>query len=98
MRRRPITPAFPAYRSSVPAPDPLADGPFRWLQRADGTVVILYHEAPVTLLRGQRAQRFLDRAAAADDAGLQQLMARSTGNFKRGNERDAKRHGRQGRP
>lgn len=75
----------------MPEPDPLADRPFRWLQRADGTVVILYHEAPVTLLRGQRAQRFLDRASAVEDAALQQLMARATGNFKRGNERAGKR-------
>ncbi|MCV0402899.1 MAG: hypothetical protein K5924_04200 [Chloroflexi bacterium] len=75
----------------MPEPDPPADRPFRWLQRADGTVVILYHEAPVTLLRGQRAQQFLDRASAADDGALQQLMARATGNFKRGNERVGKR-------
>lgn len=94
MRRQANAPAFGTYRSSVPTPDPLAHQPFRWTQRADGTVVILYHEAPVTVLRGQRAQRFLDRAATADAEALQQLMARATGNFKRGNERDAKRRNR----
>ncbi len=72
-------------------PDPLAERPFSWQSRADGTIVILYHDAPVTLLRGQRALRFRDRVAAADPAMAQQVMARATGNFKRGNERDGKR-------
>lgn len=78
----------------MPAPDPLGDRPFRWVQRADGTVVILYHDAPVTVLRGQRAARFTERAASADDPAVQQLMARATGNFRRGNEREGKRRGR----
>lgn len=72
-------------------PDPLADGPFSWLTRADGVIVIRYHEAPVTLLRGRTAERFATRIAFADDAAAQQLMARATGNFKRGNEREGKR-------
>jgi hypothetical protein len=73
----------------VPGPDPLADEPFSYFTRADGTIVIRYHGAPVTLLRGKAADRFTARLAAADAAGAQQLMARATGNFKRGNERRA---------
>jgi hypothetical protein len=69
----------------------LADEPFSWAARADGTVIISYRSAPVTALRGQRAARFLDRVAAVDAGGAQQLMARATGNFKRGNERHAGR-------
>ena len=68
-------------------PDPLADEPFSYVARADGSIVVRYHEAPVTLLRGRTAERFVDRIASADAAGAQQLMARVTGNFKRGNER-----------
>ncbi|MGQ0607295.1 MAG: hypothetical protein ACT4OQ_02355 [Chloroflexota bacterium] len=75
----------------MPHPDPLADEPFSWLTRADGAIVIRYHEAPVTLLRGRSAERFATRMASADDAAAQQLMARATGNFKRGNERAARR-------
>ncbi|MCA1568942.1 MAG: hypothetical protein LC798_01215 [Chloroflexi bacterium] len=71
--------------------DPLADEPFSWRTRADGAIVIQYHGAPVTLLRGRVAERFATRIASADDAAAQQLMARATGNFKRGNERDASR-------
>jgi hypothetical protein len=73
----------------MPGPDPLADEPFSYLTRADGTVVIRYHGAPVTLLRGKAADRFTTRLGASDSAGAQQLMARATGNFKRGNERRA---------
>jgi hypothetical protein len=43
----------------------------------------------VTILRGRAARQFLLKAAVASDAGQQQLMARVTGNYKRGNERRA---------
>ena len=69
------------------APDPLADQPFSHFTRADGTVVISYRTAPVTYLRGRAAARFAARIAGADASAAQQLMARATGNFKRGNGR-----------
>ncbi len=65
------------------APDPLKDEPFSYVSRADGSIVIRYHTAPVTLLRGKAAARFMTRMADADAAAAQQLMARATGNFKR---------------
>ncbi len=68
-------------------PEPLSDEPFSFLARADGSIVIRYRSAPVTLLRGKAAARFATRVEDADAAGAQQLMARATGNFKRGNER-----------
>jgi hypothetical protein len=71
----------------VAAPHPSSEGPFSYATRADGTIVISYRAAPVTLLRGRSAERFVTRMAGADEAGAQQLMARATGNFKRGNER-----------
>lgn len=63
---------------------------FDFSTRADGTVVISHHGRKVTVLRGARAEEFLD-AAAADPQGA---MARWTGNYKHGNERVAKRHPR----
>ncbi|MEA2652448.1 MAG: hypothetical protein QOI85_2169 [Chloroflexota bacterium] len=71
----------------MPAPDPLANEPFSWLMRADGAIVIRYHDAPVTLLRGKAAEKFATRVSDADGPAAQQLMARATGNFKRGHER-----------
>jgi hypothetical protein len=74
----------------VPAmarPDPLASEPFSYAARADGSILIRYHTAPVTLLRGKAADRFMTRMSTADAAAAQQLMARATGTIKRGNER-----------
>ncbi|CAN5134048.1 hypothetical protein BH23CHL9_BH23CHL9_01840 [soil metagenome] len=68
-------------------PDPLAGEPFSYLSRSDGSIVIRYHAAPVTVLRGKTAARFSTRMAGADADAAQQIMARATGNFKRGNER-----------
>lgn len=73
------------------APDPLGHEPFSYVTRADGTIVIRYRDAPVTRLRGKSAARFVTRVEGADAAAAQQLMARATGNFKRGNERTARR-------
>lgn len=71
--------------------DPLADRPFSWNRRADGTIVVMYHGAPVTLLRGRAAERFADRIGSASGVeAAQQVMARVTGNFKRGNERQGR--------
>jgi hypothetical protein len=67
-------------------PDRLADHPFAW--RARGAEIEISHRGkPVTVLRGDSAARFAARIADLDPAGAQQLMARVTGNFKRGNER-----------
>lgn len=77
--------------SGVETPDPLASMPFSYMTRSDGTIVISYRTAPVTILRGRSAERFTTRMADADAFAAQQLMARATGNFKRGNERDGKR-------
>jgi hypothetical protein len=73
----------------VANPDPLAGEPFSFQTRADGSIVIRYHAAPVTILRGTAAARFVVRVSDVDAPTAQQLMARATGNFKRGNERRA---------
>ena len=39
------------------------------------------------VLKGAKALSFLQRVAGLDDAGQQLVMAKATGNFKRGNER-----------
>lgn len=67
---------------------------FSWTARKSGEVVITHRGRHATTLRGGRAAEFLDdvEGASVDDA--QELMARLTGNYKRGNERDARRHPR----
>lgn len=63
------------------------DGAFEYATRQDGTVVISYYKRPVTTLRGKQAARFMDRIDGLAAREAQLLMARVTGNFKRGNER-----------
>ena len=54
-------------------------------------VVITHHGRRATTLRGPAATEFLDDVGRGD---AQQLMARVTGNYKRGNERTARHHPR----
>lgn len=70
----------------------MSDGPagedaFTYRAHKDGTVRIAYRGNIVTTLSGKDAYRFLSRVAAASDEQAQLVMAKATGNFKRGNER-----------
>ena len=56
-----------------------------------GEVVVLHHGRRATVLRGARAQEFLEDVERGDP---QELMARVTGNYRRGNERQARDHPR----
>lgn len=58
--------------------------------RADGTVVITHQGRNAAVLRGARAEEFLND----ERADAQGAMARWTGNYKHGNERAAKQHPR----
>ena len=57
---------------------------FEYDVRSSGDIVITHHGRIATTLRGRRAERFLARVA---DGEPQHLMARATGNYKRGTER-----------
>ena len=56
---------------------------FDYRLRASGEVLITRHGTPVTTLRGAAVQKFLKRVESGDP---QKVMARATGNYKRGNE------------
>ncbi|MEH1128983.1 hypothetical protein [Micromonospora sp. CPCC 206061] len=64
---------------------------FDYDTRADGDVVITHRGRPATTLRGGRAAQFL---AEVDSGDPQEVMARWTGNYRRGNERTARNHPR----
>ena len=59
-----------------------------------GEVQVLHYKKLAAILRGRQAQAFLAEVESGDEVDLQQLMARLTGNYKRGNERTAKNHPR----
>ena len=64
---------------------------FHYEERVNGTVYISHRGRQATTLRGSRAQEFLAEVAEGDP---QEVMARWTGNYKRGNERTARNHPR----
>ena len=60
---------------------------FSYRATKDGKVFLSWQGRRVVTLAGARAARFRADVADADDERAQIVMARSTGNFKRGNER-----------
>lgn len=57
---------------------------FSYITRKSGEVVITHNGRQATVLRGRRAEKFLVDVERRDP---QEVMARVTGNYKRGNER-----------
>ena len=78
---------------SLPKPHPASEAdpdgpaPFSFRATKDGRVFVSWHGRPVVTLAGARAAAFLQDIAGAGEAEAQLIMARGTGNFKRGNER-----------
>jgi hypothetical protein len=65
----------------------VSTGEFGWQATKDGRVRITWRGRVVTTLAGASAARFVHQAEGADEDTVQGLLARATGNFKRGNER-----------
>lgn len=63
-------------------------------QSAKDKVRIFWDNRPIMTLSGQNAADFLAKAEGLDEAELQLLLAKLTGQFKHGNERMAKKHPR----
>jgi succinylglutamate desuccinylase len=57
----------------------------------NGAVLIEHHGKLATTMRGSKATIFLAKMDKATFQQQQQLMARMTGNYKRGNERVSKK-------
>mgnify|MGYP006919311283 CR=1 FL=1 len=68
--------------------DPLAHEPFSYEQTKDGQVQIYYSGRLAKTIKGKEAERFLFKISAAGDLDSQHYMAKITGKFKFGNERD----------
>lgn len=64
--------------------------PFSYQAHKNGSVHIAYLGKTVSTLKGKEASRFLSKIENCDKASAQLLMAKATGNFKRGNERGNK--------
>jgi len=67
--------------------DRLAETPFDFRTNKAGSVFISWEGKQVKILQGKAAQKFLAKIDGLDDLAAQLVMAKETGNFKRGNER-----------
>jgi hypothetical protein len=78
----------------MPEPTDAHDLGFTYRVRRNGDVEILHHGRLASTLRGAVAADFKQKVVDEGSAAAQQLMARVTGNYKRGNERKAGEHPR----
>ena len=74
--------------------DPLADQPFEWTATAAGSLRIFHRGRLAKVLDGREALRLQLKLEGASDQQVQQLLARATGHFKFGNERQGKQRRR----
>lgn len=69
---------------------------FSFIARKTFEVIISHNGQRATTLRGETAAGFIADVTNTDDTEAQEIMARLTGNYRRGNERLAKQHPRNG--
>ncbi|HCX48213.1 MAG TPA: hypothetical protein DG757_04060 [Bacillus sp. (in: Bacteria)] len=68
----------------------LDDEPFNFRVTKDNTVFLDYNGRQVKVLKGTEAEKFLKKISVAESTTEAQLiMAKITGNFKRGNGRNS---------
>lgn len=67
----------------------LDDEVFTYQAGKDNKVFIFWYGKQVKILKGKEAQKFLAKITGLAHKEAQLVMAKATGNFKRGNERQA---------
>ncbi|WHY87148.1 hypothetical protein QNH39_04610 [Neobacillus novalis] len=66
----------------------LDDEPFSYRVTKNNTVFLDYFGKQIKTLRGKDAEKFFNKIQNAEDKeAVQLILAKATGNFKRGNER-----------
>lgn len=68
----------------------LDDNMFSYRSSKDGKVFIYWYDKQVTIMKEKKAEKFLSKIERVDAKQKQLIMAKETGNFKRGNEKDSK--------
>ncbi len=66
---------------------PLDDQPFRWQAAGEDRIQIFWEGRVVTTVSGKAGLKLKHKLEQADELETQHLLARATGNFRRGNER-----------
>ncbi len=68
----------------------LDEEPFSYKITKDNKIFIYWNGKQVSILKGKESERFLLKIQDKDIKEVQLIMAKITGNFKRGNEKDNK--------
>ncbi len=68
----------------------LDEEPFSYKITKDKKVFLYWHGKQVSILSGKESERFIAKVKNANTKEAQLIMAKITGNFKRGNEKDNK--------
>ena len=71
----------------------LSEEPFEYSILKDNKVQISFHHKTVMMLKGSAAMDLIKKLEKADGLEKQLILAKVTGNFKRGNEKISKKHG-----
>ncbi len=61
--------------------------PFSYRATKDGLVFLEFHGATVKIISGENAKKFVKKVDVLEGLELQLVLAKLTGNFKRGNEK-----------
>jgi hypothetical protein len=69
----------------------LDEEPFYFNVSKDNKVFIYWNGKLIKILKGTESEKFLQRIKNVDTKGAQLIMAKVTGNFKHGNEKDNKK-------
>ena len=67
--------------------DALAADPFDWQVTKAGTVLVFRGGRQVVTVGGKAGLKLATQLGGVEGAAAQQLLARATGNYRRGNER-----------
>jgi predicted acetyltransferase len=70
--------------------DKLDEGPFSYRVSKDNKVFIKWHDKEVKIIKGKESEKFILKIGNVDMKEAQLIMAKITGNFKRGNEKSNK--------
>lgn len=77
-------------KSNIDKHDRLKGEIFSYRVSKDNKIFIYWYDKEVMILRGKDSEKFLSKISLADTLEAQLIMAKVTGNFKRGNEKISK--------
>ena len=76
---------------NIDARGKLEEEPFDYQITKDKRVLLYYEGKLIKTLSGKQASKFISQIDDVDWREAQLILAKATGNFKRGNERDGKK-------